>query len=210
MVVPTQLASATVRIPLMSGIALFVLVIHPPLSRLSRLTNITARAHSSSSVAPTACIRTGISGVPERTISSCQIPRSLANRGSTRLEPLVGAAGCVVDPPGDRAGLRLERVQEAVGDGLGHLRRGQRIGVHPRDRVAGDIGGTIRYRGDHNGPRWAMFLSMCCFRSGFLISALGVSISGSTGWWLSDMASWVGAPRHWLDLASICLDQVVS
>lgn len=31
-------------------------------------------------------------------------------------------------------------------------------------------------RVDRNGPRWAMFISMCCFSSGFLISALGVSI----------------------------------
>ncbi|MGH3694199.1 MAG: L-lactate MFS transporter [Pseudonocardiaceae bacterium] len=31
-------------------------------------------------------------------------------------------------------------------------------------------------RVDRNGPRWAMFVSMCCFCSGFLISALGVSI----------------------------------
>jgi MFS family permease len=29
---------------------------------------------------------------------------------------------------------------------------------------------------DANGPRWAMVISMCCFCSGFLISALGVSI----------------------------------
>ncbi|MGH3769606.1 MAG: OFA family MFS transporter [Pseudonocardiaceae bacterium] len=29
---------------------------------------------------------------------------------------------------------------------------------------------------DQCGPRWAMFISMCCFSSGFLISALGVSI----------------------------------
>ncbi|MGH3874423.1 MAG: OFA family MFS transporter [Pseudonocardiaceae bacterium] len=29
---------------------------------------------------------------------------------------------------------------------------------------------------DTIGPRWAMFVSMCCFCSGFLISALGVSI----------------------------------
>jgi MFS family permease len=29
---------------------------------------------------------------------------------------------------------------------------------------------------DSNGPRWAMFISMCCFCSGFLISAVGVSI----------------------------------
>jgi MFS family permease len=29
---------------------------------------------------------------------------------------------------------------------------------------------------DRRGPRWAMFISMCCFSSGFLISALGVSI----------------------------------
>jgi MFS family permease len=28
---------------------------------------------------------------------------------------------------------------------------------------------------DRRGPRWAMFISMCCFSSGFLISALGVS-----------------------------------
>ena len=31
-------------------------------------------------------------------------------------------------------------------------------------------------RVDSVGPRWAMFISMCCFCSGFLISALGVSI----------------------------------
>jgi MFS family permease len=31
-------------------------------------------------------------------------------------------------------------------------------------------------RVDSKGPRWAMFISMCCFCSGFLISALGVSI----------------------------------
>jgi len=31
-------------------------------------------------------------------------------------------------------------------------------------------------RVDRNGPRWAMFVSMCCFCSGFVISALGVSI----------------------------------
>jgi MFS family permease len=31
-------------------------------------------------------------------------------------------------------------------------------------------------RVDRNGPRWAMFISMCCFCSGFLISAAGVSI----------------------------------
>ncbi|MDQ3761222.1 MAG: MFS transporter [Actinomycetota bacterium] len=30
-------------------------------------------------------------------------------------------------------------------------------------------------RVDSNGPRWAMFISMCCFCSGFLISAVGVS-----------------------------------
>jgi MFS family permease len=29
---------------------------------------------------------------------------------------------------------------------------------------------------DRNGPRWAMFVSMCCFCGGFLISALGVLI----------------------------------
>jgi MFS family permease len=29
---------------------------------------------------------------------------------------------------------------------------------------------------DRNGPRWAMFISMVCFCSGFLVSALGVSI----------------------------------
>lgn len=29
---------------------------------------------------------------------------------------------------------------------------------------------------DSKGPRWAMFVSMCCFCSGFLISALGVAI----------------------------------
>jgi MFS family permease len=31
-------------------------------------------------------------------------------------------------------------------------------------------------RVDSKGPRWAMFISMCCFSSGFLISAFGVSI----------------------------------
>src|SRR2546421_5539514 len=31
-------------------------------------------------------------------------------------------------------------------------------------------------RVDRNGPRWAMFISMCCFCSGFIISALGVSL----------------------------------
>ncbi|MGH3973367.1 MAG: OFA family MFS transporter [Pseudonocardiaceae bacterium] len=29
---------------------------------------------------------------------------------------------------------------------------------------------------DSKGPRWAMFISMCCFCSGFLLSAVGVSI----------------------------------
>jgi MFS family permease len=29
---------------------------------------------------------------------------------------------------------------------------------------------------DRRGPRWAMFVSMCCFSSGFLISAFGMSI----------------------------------
>jgi MFS family permease len=29
---------------------------------------------------------------------------------------------------------------------------------------------------DRNGPRWAMFISMVCFSTGFLVSALGVSI----------------------------------
>ncbi len=29
---------------------------------------------------------------------------------------------------------------------------------------------------DSKGPRWAMFVAMCCFCSGFLISALGVSL----------------------------------
>lgn len=29
---------------------------------------------------------------------------------------------------------------------------------------------------DRNGPRWAMFMSMCCFVTGFLVSAFGVSI----------------------------------
>jgi MFS family permease len=29
---------------------------------------------------------------------------------------------------------------------------------------------------DSNGPRWAMFISMCCFCSGFVLSAVGVSI----------------------------------
>ncbi|MEO7195687.1 MAG: OFA family MFS transporter [Pseudonocardiaceae bacterium] len=29
---------------------------------------------------------------------------------------------------------------------------------------------------DRNGPRWAMFVSMCCFCGGFFLSALGVSI----------------------------------
>ncbi|HET9257887.1 MAG TPA: OFA family MFS transporter [Pseudonocardiaceae bacterium] len=31
-------------------------------------------------------------------------------------------------------------------------------------------------RVDRNGPRWAMFVSMCCFCGGFLIAALGVAI----------------------------------
>ncbi|MQA95214.1 MAG: MFS transporter [Streptosporangiales bacterium] len=35
------------------------------------------------------------------------------------------------------------------------------------------FGGTLVER---NGPRWAMFVSMSCFSSGFLISALGVSL----------------------------------
>jgi MFS family permease len=34
------------------------------------------------------------------------------------------------------------------------------------------FGGTLVER---NGPRWAMFVSMCCFASGFLVSALGVA-----------------------------------
>ena len=34
------------------------------------------------------------------------------------------------------------------------------------------FGGTLVER---NGPRWAMFVSMCCFSTGFLISALGVA-----------------------------------
>src|SRR3954471_22794080 len=34
------------------------------------------------------------------------------------------------------------------------------------------FGGTLV---EKNGPRWAMFVSMCCFGSGFLISALGVA-----------------------------------
>ncbi|MGH3935862.1 MAG: OFA family MFS transporter [Pseudonocardiaceae bacterium] len=29
---------------------------------------------------------------------------------------------------------------------------------------------------DSKGPRWAMFISMCCFCSGFLLSAVGISI----------------------------------
>jgi MFS family permease len=29
---------------------------------------------------------------------------------------------------------------------------------------------------DRNGPRWAMFISMICFSTGFLVSALGVAI----------------------------------
>ncbi|PXY28385.1 L-lactate MFS transporter [Prauserella muralis] len=36
------------------------------------------------------------------------------------------------------------------------------------------FGGTLVER---NGPRWAMFVSMTCFSSGFLISALGVAAS---------------------------------
>ncbi|MFG2072408.1 L-lactate MFS transporter [Nonomuraea maritima] len=36
------------------------------------------------------------------------------------------------------------------------------------------FGGTLVER---NGPRWAMFVSMTCFSSGFLISALGVLLS---------------------------------
>ncbi|RSM60529.1 MFS transporter [Amycolatopsis sp. WAC 01376] len=36
------------------------------------------------------------------------------------------------------------------------------------------FGGTLVER---NGPRWAMFVSMVCFSSGFLISALGVATS---------------------------------
>ncbi|MEU6646363.1 OFA family MFS transporter [Saccharomonospora sp. NPDC046836] len=36
------------------------------------------------------------------------------------------------------------------------------------------FGGTLVER---NGPRWAMFVSMTCFSSGFLISALGVALS---------------------------------
>jgi MFS family permease len=35
------------------------------------------------------------------------------------------------------------------------------------------FGGTLVER---NGPRWAMFVSMICFSSGFLISALGVAL----------------------------------
>jgi MFS family permease len=34
------------------------------------------------------------------------------------------------------------------------------------------FGGTLV---EKNGPRWAMFVSMCCFAGGFLISALGVA-----------------------------------
>ncbi len=30
---------------------------------------------------------------------------------------------------------------------------------------------------DRNGPRWAMFMSMVCFSTGFLVSALGVSLN---------------------------------
>ncbi|MFC4000303.1 OFA family MFS transporter [Prauserella oleivorans] len=36
------------------------------------------------------------------------------------------------------------------------------------------FGGTLVER---NGPRWAMFVSMVCFSSGFLVSALGVALS---------------------------------
>ncbi|PXY20376.1 L-lactate MFS transporter [Prauserella endophytica] len=36
------------------------------------------------------------------------------------------------------------------------------------------FGGTLVER---NGPRWAMFVSMTCFCSGFLVSALGVALS---------------------------------
>ncbi|QKV74970.1 OFA family MFS transporter [Amycolatopsis sp. Hca4] len=34
------------------------------------------------------------------------------------------------------------------------------------------FGGTLV---EKNGPRWAMFVSMCCFASGFLVAALGVA-----------------------------------
>src|SRR5437763_5062094 len=101
MVVPTQLASATRRIP-KAPFGLFIRF--PPLSRQSWLTSITAPRCQ-------LYIRSaGTQRVLERGIGGRKIPRSFADRGPGGLEPLVGSTGCAVDPSGDRAGLRLERV----------------------------------------------------------------------------------------------------
>src|SRR5581483_4934062 len=85
------------------------------------------------------------------TTSGCQIPPAFPDRGTSRVEALVGAAGRSVDPPGDRPGLRLECVQKPLETALG-IWSGQCIAVHPRDRDARPIGGAIRHQ---CGPSWS-------------------------------------------------------
>ncbi|WP_077062904.1 OFA family MFS transporter [Streptomyces sp. MP131-18] len=69
-------------------------------------------------------------------------------------------AWSVFKPPLEEA-LGLSGTQSALPFQLGIVMLG----------LSAAFGGTLVER---NGPRWAMFVSACCFSSGFLVSALGV------------------------------------
>ncbi|MEV4116007.1 OFA family MFS transporter [Nonomuraea sp. NPDC049695] len=70
-------------------------------------------------------------------------------------------AWSVFKPPLESA-LQLSGTQSALPFQLGIVMLG----------LSAAFGGTLVER---NGPRWAMFVSMSCFSSGFLLSALGVA-----------------------------------
>ena len=94
------------------------------------------------------------------------------------MEPLAHPARRAVDPPRDRAGLRVERVQDAAGrhDALGQSNAGvlTRAAVQLGHRHAGPVGGAVRHQGRRqraavgDGRRHRRASS-----AGFLISALG-------------------------------------
>jgi len=105
-----------------------------------------------------------------------QILRAFAGRRRTGLEPVAGppaalsvhlaigqvSAWSVFKKPLETS-LGISGVASALPFTLGIVMLG----------LSAALFGT---KVDSNGPRWAMFISMCCFYGGFLISALGVSI----------------------------------
>lgn len=90
------------------------------------------------------------------------------------MEPVARPTGRAVHPPGDRPGLRLERLQNPLANALDLSGVATALPFTLGIIMLGLSSALFGTKVDSNGPRWAMVVASSCFVAGFLISGLGL------------------------------------